>query len=277
MNYYSNDWNKLVNVDALINELETRKEAIGHTLDGLKVDITRSPFGYLRIAKKRNKYQYYQVRQKGDTKGVYLRRDKDSVAVKLAQKDYNIRLSEELAEQLKVIDRFLGDFKPEKVGQIYNALHPERQKMVTPLYPDEEKFVADWQNRPYRRKEFAPGAAEYYTAKGERVRSKSEIMIADALNRFGVPYRYEYPINVEGLGVVHPDFNCLNKRTRQEYFWEHNGMMGNPDYSLYAVNRIEKYMLAGLMPGSSLILTFETEATPLSARIIELQIKMNLL
>ena len=54
-------------------------------------------------------------------------------------------------------------------------------------------------------------------------------------------------------------------------------MMGNPDYSRYAVNKIEKYMLAGLMPGSSLILTFETEATPLSARIIELQIKNYLL
>lgn len=275
-----NDLNNIKSVydaDLLLNELKERKRTIEGLLSYLRRQIAHAPLGYLRLNKHKQRYQYYQVRQKGDTKGVYLRRDKDSVAVKLAQKDYNIRLSEELAEQLKVIDRFLGDFKPEKVGQIYNALHPERQKMVTPLYPDEEKFVTDWQNKPYRRKAFAPGAAEYYTAKGERVRSKSEIMIADTLNRFGVPYRYEYPMNVEGLGVVHPDFNCLNKRTRQEYFWEHNGMMGNPDYSRYAVNKIEKYMLAGLMPGSSLILTFETEATPLSARIIELQIKNYLL
>ena len=277
MNYYSNDWNKFANVDSLIYELESRKNAIELALTELKVKIARSPLGYLRIAKKRNKYQYYQVRQKGDTKGVYLRRNKDSVAAKLAQKDYNIRLAEELAGQLKVIDRFLEDFKPGKVGQIYNSLHPERQKMVTPLFPDVEKFADDWQNMPYIRKEFAPGAAEYYTAKGERVRSKSEIMIADALNRYGVPYRYEYPVRVEGLGLVHPDFNCLNKRTRREYFWEHNGMMGNADYSGYAVNRIEKYMLAGFWPGRNLILTFETEAVPLTAAMIELQIKKDLL
>ena len=275
-----NDLNNITpmyDADLILDKLMERKRTIEVLLTYLRRQIARAPWGHLRLNKNKQIYQYYQVRQKGDTKGVYLRRNKDSVAAKLAQKDYNIRLAEELAGQLKVIDRFLEDFKPGKVGQIYNSLHPERQKMVTPLFPDVEKFADDWQNMPYIRKEFAPGAAEYYTAKGERVRSKSEIMIADALNRYGVPYRYEYPVRVEGLGLVHPDFNCLNKRTRREYFWEHNGMMGNADYSGYAVNRIEKYMLAGFWPGRNLILTFETEAVPLTAAMIELQIKKDLL
>lgn len=45
--------------------------------------------------------------------------------------------------------------------------------------------------------EYEPGKfdedniTEFITLKGERVRSKSELLISDHLNRYEVPYRYE--------------------------------------------------------------------------------------
>ena len=57
---------------------------------------------------------------------------------------------------------------------------------------------------------FAP---EHLTAGNVRVRSNSEIMIADALTRGWIVFRYEYPILIEGLGCVRPDFLCLHPVT----------------------------------------------------------------
>lgn len=120
-------------------------------------------------------------------------------------------------------------------------------------------------------------APEYYTAKGERVRSKSEIIIADTLNRFNVPYRYERPINIGGNGTIHPDFTCLNVRTRKEFLWEHNGMMSDADYADYATKRIDMYTLAGYSADENLILTHETVNKPLNSRVIEYYIRKLLL
>ena len=78
---------------------------------------------------------------------------------------------------------------------------------------------------------FAPDAPEHLTARNERVRSKSEIMIADALARNMIVFRYEYPIEIEGLGYVRPDFLCLHPVTRQVILWEHYGMMDDPSYA----------------------------------------------
>ena len=69
----------------------------------------------------------------------------------------------------------------------------------------------------------------------ERVRSKSEVIIADTLARHGVPYRYEYPLKLKSgrdgaFRTIHPDFLCLNVRTRAEFYWEHFGLMDDPDY-----------------------------------------------
>ena len=57
---------------------------------------------------------------------------------------------------------------------------------------------------------------EYYTYKGERVRSKSEMIIANELFRNNIPYKYELPIELENWNkkvTIYPDFTVLNKRT----------------------------------------------------------------
>ena len=123
-------------------------------------------------------------------------------------------------------------------------------------------------NVEYEKKAFEENAPDFFTVNGERVRSKSEILIADALKRRNIPYRYEYPLQIPGTGKVHPDFICLNVRNRKVYIWEHNGMMSDSKYSDYAIKRIEMYALAGYYPGETLILSFETDTRPLSSRII---------
>lgn len=132
-------------------------------------------------------------------------------------------------------------------------------------------------NQPYTRLGFKEDEQEFYTAKGERVRSKSEILIADALLRNKVPYLCEYPVYNNGVIFAAPDFKCLNVRLRKEYYWEHLGKLGDQGYSDRNVKKLEKYSLADDFDESRLILTFETDSHPLNTRVIDEKIRRYLL
>ena len=97
------------------------------------------------------------------------------------------------------------------------------------------------------------------------------------LEQNGVPYRYEYPLNLKGLGLVRPDFWCLNVRERKEYGWEHLGMMDNIAYATKNVTKINHYEQNGYFPGKNMIFTFETSQQALSSYIIKSMIEQYLI
>ena len=68
------------------------------------------------------------------------------------------------------------------------------------------------------------------TLKGDRVRSKSEQIIADRLFINNIPYKYEYPIEINGI-IYHTDFRILRMSDRKELFYEHFGKMGDEQYA----------------------------------------------
>lgn len=43
-------------------------------------------------------------------------------------------------------------------------------------------------------------------------------IIADKLNNLGIPYRYEYPMILEGNIRIHPDFTILKMPERKEVY-----------------------------------------------------------
>ena len=109
----------------------------------------------------------------------------------------------------------------------------------------------------------------------EKVRSKSECIIANMLDSAGVPYRYEeiVPLNAMFGVFLHPDFTVLNKRTRKVYYWEHFGRMGDPEYAAHALPRISEYLNFGFFPGKDLLMTFESLECPLNTTDVERMIE----
>ena len=97
------------------------------------------------------------------------------------------------------------------------------------------------------------------------------------LEQNGVSYRYEYPITLNGLGTVRPDFLCLNARTGKEYVWEHFGMMDNVAYANKNINKIQTYEQNGFLAGKNMIMTFEASSTPLSSSVVMRMIEEYLL
>ena len=64
-------------------------------------------------------------------------------------------------------------------------------------------------------------------------------------------------------------FFCLNVRTRQEFYWEHFGMLDDTDYLKTALQKLNILSENNLIPGKNLITTFETSDTPISASYVQ--------
>ena len=265
------------NVYVFIKEMASYKSVIDDLILQKQELIGKAPAGTLRVIKNRKSYQYYQRSDVNDREGTYIPRKDHAVAEALAQKDYDIKLLKALENQQKAIEHFLKYFDPASAARVYEDLTEARKNLVQPEFLNDADFVRQWLDEPYEKLGFGKDEPEYYTARGERVRSKSEILIADALYRHDIPYRYEYPVYSHGVLIAAPDFNCLNVRLRREYYWEHLGMMGNEEYADRNVKKIGKYTLADDFDESRLILTMETDKKPINMKVIEEKIRRFLL
>lgn len=227
--------------------------------------IKTAPKERLRIRKKGNNFQYYMEKNK---KRTYIPKKNLETARKLAQRDYYQKLLPRLLKNLKAMNQFFKDYSPDKLEQSYQNLPAARKQLVTPIFLDNETYAQQWQTQKFVRKKEQPEGT-YQTIRGEYVRSKSEIIIANLLNSKKIPYHYEFPLKLSNESIIHPDFFCLNKRTRQEFYWEHCGKMDEPSYTANLTQRIVDYSKTGIILGKNLIITMETHQTPLETKNVE--------
>ena len=178
-------------------------------------------------------------------------------------------LLETALKELKCLEYLTKKYPEQTCEEVFERLNEERKKYVVPLEVPEDIFVEEWENEQYVRKGFDEGFPEYYTQRGERVRSKSEILIANALYMHGIPYKYEQSLYLKGYGTIHPDFTILNVRSRKEIYWEHLGKMDDAEYVEDNLRKIEAYEKNGCFLGDKLILSYETFKRPLNSRAIE--------
>lgn len=69
------------------------------------------------------------------------------------------------------------------------------------------------------------------TTRGEPVRSKSEVIIANLLHAKGIEYDYEVELILHGEPQdKFPDFTIEDDNTGKIYYWEHLGMLGDRGY-----------------------------------------------
>lgn len=257
--------------------LEDYQKRIEDVLEVLKKSLKKAPSGSLKVVKRQTGVQFYYRKSSADKQGRYLSKKNLELAGQLAKKKYDICEEKLLLEQKRFVNKLLADDLENKMLGIYESFFPEVQKMIKPAVLSPEKFAEIWQAVEYKRLSVDAGATDLLTIRGEQVRSKSEIMIADSLFHAKVPYRYEFPVRIQGKGIFHPDFLCLNKRTGKEVIWEHFGLMDNPEYAANALEKIALYAQNGFVLGNGFIYTMETSARPLSSRLVKQLIEAHFL
>ena len=233
-----------------------------------------SPQGHLRIAQAHGgkKIQYYHFTDPKNLKGTYIPHSKISFAQKLAQKDYDEKLIKQLQKQMTAINKYLA-ISQNKIANLYSKMSHTRQQLVTPATLTDTQYIEEWLSVTWQDRPFSEPPTDYTSAANEQFRSKSEVIIADTLKRMNIPYRYEYPLELKDGRTFYPDFLCLNVHTRQEYYWEHFGMMDDPEYLERTIQKLKTYSENKIIPGKNLIITMETQATPINLKQIETLIK----
>ena len=258
-------------------QMLARKEFLEELLKRVERKLASAPEGTLRIARKKQHADFYHRLSTSDKCGIYIRRNDNDLAAKLAQKGYDLQLVYAIQNELAAIEAYLAA-EPEVLPEnVFGQLSSERQAMVIPVLETDEMFVERWLSEPFEGLGFPDEEALFVTDRGERVRSKSELIIANQLAKEGIPYKYECPLYLNGMGTVHPDFTVLNIRLRRIFYWEHKGRMGDPDYVERALRKERAYIRNGIFPGEQLIITSETSECPLDIREVKALIQHHLL
>ena len=251
------------------NQLTKFKEIQQQLLEQIKNSSNET----LRLSKSNGTFQYYSETEK---KRSYIRKKNIQLAKDLAQRDYNKKLLPVLSKNIMALEEFTKNYSPQKCAFCYTKLPLARRLLVKPFFMDDTTYAKQWQSQKYEpRKGMPPGSLS--TLRNEMVLSKSEVIIANLLLTKGIPYHYEFPVKIHSGLTIYPDFLCLNKRTRQQFFWEHCGLMDFQDYSGNIAKKLISYAQKNIIPGKNLILTMETHETPLSTKNVEQLIETFLL
>ena len=264
---------KMNQLKELVNERMLLLESI---IREKQQEIENAPKGIVNVAHSGRRVQYYYKNNSKDKKRKYLRKAEEPLIKALCQREYDEKVLEIAEKEHVRLKMLLALYEAGICEDVYEKLKEERKIFVAPIALSDEEYVSQWLEEEYPRKGFEENYPEYYTDNGERVRSKSEILIANALKKHDVPYHYEAPLYLKGWGIIHPDFTVLNVRTRKEYYWEHLGKMDDPSYAESALQRIELYEKNSIFPGDKLILSHETLSRPINTQNIERMIDLYL-
>ena len=251
---------------SVLENLRRRDQYLEKLEKKVRAVIESSPQGRLRVSLSRGRTQYYLKEGSSDRLGVYIPKDKMEFVRGLAQREYEEKLLKTIMKERKAISAFLRLYPENPSEEVYSSFAETKKEIVIPELESDELFIRRWESIEYKGKELPEDDSALVTYKGERVRSKSEIIIANALEKEGIPYKYELPLRLHKTGItVYPDFTALRLDPREIVYWEHFGMMGNPEYADKAVRKIDSYIKEGIFPGDRLIITMETESTKISS------------
>lgn len=143
------------------------------------------------------------------------------------------------------------------------------------LLKSKASSYTSWMNEDFPTNPKYPEQLKHDTVNNLKVRSKAESFIAVCLNQAGIPFRYEWLLELEGIDF-YPDFTIIKPSTGRIYRWEHFGRMDDPKYLSEFKSKIPIYIRNGLVPGDNLIMSFESLDQPLTYTTINKLIELHL-
>ena len=160
------------------------------------------------------------------------------------------------------------------IDDVYPSLNKVIRRTEGPFTMTDDGYVSKWLKKNNYLRDNRQLNGQYRTLKGEYVKSKSEVIIADRFTYYGVPYVYEITTASDAfVDMRYPDFLILNKSTKEEFYWEHLGKMGDPQYAAKNQIKMEQFAKQGMILGKNLIVSFECGDRPLSTEYVDSVIK----
>ena len=258
-----------MNKKAIIEQLNTELSKYLSLLKKIEEKNKKPPAGKLKCYKRNDKTYYYINNKYTPLKNL-------EQITSLADYDYHCKLLPTVKENIEKLDRMLKilDHDFDKPAKVFSSMHIGRQKLLKPDIITTQEFISNWIQTPYEHWNINDQQTKgnFITIKGERVRSKSEKIIADELTKFNIPYKYEYPLPLRDYGqnvIRRPDFIVLNVNSLEEIILEHLGLIDDDDYAVKNYEKINLYERNGYLIGKNLLIFHETKRSPLNVSIID--------
>ena len=238
--------------------------------------LGKYPKGKIHTVNKKGNVQYYLRNEENDKSEKYLSKRNQQIIKEYIQKRYDEKEYMLLKKEQKSLDKLLKNSANTigKIRALYSENPLEVKNHINPVDISDEDYIQEWESKSYQGKEISTDCPVFITNKGEHVRSKSELNIANMLEKLNIPYKYECPLTLSDNRVIYPDFTVLNIKKRKIVYWEHRGMMDDREYAKHAVQRVKQLSKEGIVIGDNLVITEETQTCPLGTDEIEAVIKI---
>ncbi|MDO5331666.1 MAG: hypothetical protein Q4E99_03215, partial [Bacillota bacterium] len=138
-----------------------------------------------------------------------------------------------------------------------------------------EGEATGWATEPFEQCSFRPEERRQITSRGLKVRSKSEMFIAEKLYDYGLEFRYEEVFHAGNMQLV-PDFT-IRRADGKIFIWEHQGLTSVQTYIERQTKKAQLYASIGYVPWDNLIVTYDNSDGIIDLRIVESEIKNKLL
>ena len=252
--------------------VELEKELLFQTKLLKESQQTRAalPEGYLYIRQSPKGPLYYQI-TKTFQNGRWHTTQKNishdpALILSLTEKRISSQTIKLCHNNLKLLKKTLAQYQPYDKENLLNAL-PE--KFQQPLLLRKQTQLDAWTKAPYEK---CPQDVRYHiheTACGELVRSKSEVIIANALWSCQVPFHYEekLPCPDENGNFYYPDFTIWLPDGKR-LIWEHLGLLGEMGYCVENAYKLNSYQHNDFVIGKNLILTQDDSRGTCSSAVI---------
>ena len=244
-NYY--DWNT-----SWQGELSEEEKRLNDLRNTVQRELSHAPAGHLQIKQKGNRTWYLQRYRSPGAKDFYINEKDRALVSLLAQKKYDERLLRAIQQELTQLEKGKR-LSFADLGAVYNTFPETWKPFIEPHVLPDDLFIEQW-------------LAHYRAgASGDPFKSKSEQLHDRIYASLKAPNVYEPELYLPGFGPVRPDFVVLNVRTRQTFYHEHFGMMGDPEYCARALAKLNAYHRNGFYEGKNLLITMESDRVSFNA------------
>ncbi len=239
----------------------------------LNEELKDVPEGHLSCSRK-GKYKSFVIRtaknSKRTSRGI---RPGDESFDSYANKYYAEKQLKNLEMNLRAADSFLAFHTGVEERDIIDSIDEDILAHSHVYMNDPVLNPEKWmQEKPFAENTIAIETPNY-SIRGDALRSKSEVIIADSLFKVNIAYKNEFAIKLwdpftKREVVRFPDFTIRHPRTGKIILWEHLGIMDEEDYATKACNKLQLYAENGFNVGDNLIITMESSGAPLSSRYV---------
>lgn len=264
-------------MDVFLQVLKAEIQAQQRLLKDSKTFLSTAPPGHLILRKRRTTTSVYQNCKERTAAGW---RSKRRSIRKDPQQIYTL-IRKKLAENAVRICRHNLPILTQTLDS-YQSLYP-----LTDTLPEHYQFALslcernkldEWKTAPYKKAPFDPKQHIHETLCGELVRSKSEVIIANALFSYGIPFHFEerFPYPNDNGDFYFPDFT-IPLPTEGAIIWEHLGLLEVMSYAVHNGQKLHTYQAHDYLIGKNLILTQDDSRGNCSSSFIYQIIERDLL